>query len=215
MTQSDKTGVLCLFTRTPEAGRVKTRLIPALGEAGATKLYRDLLNTTLQTAVASGVDTIRLYCWPDIEHPFLRDCVKEFPIQLWVQEGEDLGERMNRALSQGLRDFDYALVLGCDCPSVTAKDLDLACDALADGLDLVLGPAVDGGYYLLGLTSPCDFLFRDMSWGTSSVLSETRRRVAAAGLEWSELPTYRDIDRPEDLVALNIEGRMNSTLQDV
>ena len=213
MTQPEKTGVLCLFTRTPKTGQVKTRLIPELGEVGATRLYRGLLKTSLQTACSSSVHTVRLYCWPEIDHPFLHECAEQFSVQLWLQEGDDLGERMNRALKQGLEEFDHALVLGCDCPSITPGDLDLACDRLTDDADLVLGPAMDGGYYLLGLSLPCDFLFDDMSWGTAAVLPETKRRIAACGLEWSELPTYRDIDRPEDLIVLEAAGRMNSILQ--
>jgi rSAM/selenodomain-associated transferase 1 len=194
-------GVLCIFTKTPLDGQVKTRLIPSVGEKQATNLYKDLLIRTLETASSSSVSRIRLYCTPTIEHPFLTESAEKFNIELCLQQGEDLGTRMCNALNEGLNEFDYALVLGCDCPWLSTADLEQACAGLSKANDLVLGPAKDGGYYLLGLRSPQDYLFENMHWGQAGVLAETRQRLQKAGQRWFELNEYQDIDRPEDLPA--------------
>jgi rSAM/selenodomain-associated transferase 1 len=122
-------------------------------------------------------------------------------VQLYLQEGDDLGARMFNALSEGLKEFAYAIVIGCDCPWLTREDLELASDSLTGDKDAVLGPAVDGGYYLLGLNSAQNSLFENIPWGSASVLPETRRRLAEAGISWHELMEHPDLDRPEDLKA--------------
>ncbi len=198
---SNKSGVLCVFTKVPVPGMVKTRLIPVLGKTKTTELYQTLLTGTLKTACASAVDKVRLYCTPSIDHPVLRECVDDFGIELRLQQGEDLGARMCNALAAGLNEFDYALVLGCDCPWLRTVDLNLASTCLATENELVLGPASDGGYYLLGSSSRQDFLFEKMPWGTSVVLQETRQRLAAAAIDWFELPEYPDLDDVDDLPA--------------
>lgn len=197
-----KRGVLCIFTKTPLAGQVKTRLVPVLGAEGAAELYRQLLSRTLQTARASVIDCVRLYCTPTTDHPLLQDYAQGFDIELRLQAGAGLGAKMAAALAEGLAEFDYALVLGCDIPALRPADLDLACEYLASGTDVVLGPATDGGYYLLGVLAPQPGLFRNMAWGSPGVLVETRRRLSAAALHWRELPEYTDIDLPGDLPAL-------------
>ncbi|MBT4889419.1 MAG: DUF2064 domain-containing protein, partial [Rhodospirillales bacterium] len=103
----------------------------------------------------------------------------------------------------GLKEFSCAVVIGCDCPWLTLDDLEQAYRRLTIDKEVVLGPASDGGYYLLGLSSPRPMLFENMSWGDSSVLNETRRRLSKAGLSWSELTEHPDLDRPEDLIAYN------------
>ena len=192
--------VLCIFTKSPIPGQVKTRLIPALGKEGACKLYEDLIINTLKLAMTIGFAEVRLYCTPSITHPFLKACADKFDVQLHLQEGDDLGARMDNALSDSLDKFDYALVIGCDCPWMKNEDLQQALMLLSTGQKVVLGPAADGGYYLLGLDSSMPFLFKNMRWGEPSVLSETKERLKNAGLSWSELDEHRDLDRPEDLI---------------
>lgn len=199
-----KEGVLCVFTKAPLVGQVKTRLIPVLGAEKATDLYRSLLAATLKIACSSTISTVQLHCSPDTSHAELRTYSKTYGIPLKSQTGENLGEKMNHALQEGLRDFDYALVIGCDCPWLRTEDLNEACRGLEKGQDVVLGPAKDGGYYLIGLTSAQPGLFKNMKWGTSLVLQETRQRLKKGGLEWSELPEYQDVDVPEDLTAYGV-----------
>ena len=198
---SKQNGVLCVFTKTPVAGKVKTRLVPALGEKKASELYRSLLTRTLTTACSSNIARVRLYCTPTTEHPFLLECANNFDVQLCLQQGDDLGARMCNALTEGLDEFAYALVIGCDCPWLTTRDLELAYTRLALDTEVVLGPATDGGYYLLGLRSPQKGLFEDMPWGGPTVLKETRQRLSAAAINWYELSEYPDLDSPEDLPA--------------
>ncbi len=194
-----KKGVLCVFSKAPVVGQVKTRLIPMLGPEQAADLYRSLLSGTLKTACSSNISAVQLYCSPDTSNTELRNYSSTYGMALQTQTGENLGEKMNHALQEGLREFDYALVLGCDCPWLSVDDLNTAYRHLEQGKDAVLGPAKDGGYYLLGLTSPQAELFTDMPWGTPLVLKETRLRMEKAGLDWFELPEYQDVDVPEDL----------------
>ncbi len=196
-----KHGVLCIFTKAPVPGKVKTRLIPALGEEKATELYINLLRRTLDTACASDRVDVRLYCTPTTTHPMLQECAQRVDVELCLQQGDELGARMCNALLDGLKEHDYALVLGCDCPWLKTEDLELAYDSLASQTEVVLGPAKDGGYYLLGLCTAQNYLFDNMPWGESTVLEETRRRLSLATIDWFELNEYADIDVPEDLPA--------------
>jgi uncharacterized protein len=200
---SNRQGVLCIFTKAPIVGNVKTRLIPALGETAATELYQQLLIGTLKTACSSDIAQVRLYCTPSITHPVLQDCARNYDIELYLQKGPDLGARMLQALSDSLCDFDYALVLGCDCPWLKVSDLNEAYTKLAEETEVVLGPAEDGGYYLLGLRSRQNHLFENMSWGKSNVLQETRVRLQTKNIDWYEINEYSDLDLPEDLPAYN------------
>ena len=192
---------MCVFTKAPVPGQVKTRLIPTLGEARATELYQTLLTRTLETACSSDIDQVRLYCTPTTDHPELIGYAKKFDIELWLQQGDDLGARMCKAMEDSLAEFDYALVLGCDCPWLKTEDLNLAYNKLASNKDVVLGPAEDGGYYLLGFRSSNKILFENMSWGGPDILQETRRRLRIAAIDWFEIAEYPDLDVPEDLPA--------------
>jgi len=191
---------LVIFTRLPRPGQAKTRLIPALGPEGAADLQRELTEATVATARRlreqdgtrvtvrfTDGDAAELATWlgPDLAY---RD-----------QGDGDLGTRMRLALAAALAEgADRAVVIGCDCPALDADGIGAAFAALADH-DLVLGPARDGGYYLLGLKRIEEQLFIDLPWGSPAVLETTRERAAAADLRTHELPVQDDIDTPEDL----------------
>lgn len=198
---NDIRAVLQIFGKPPLPGAVKTRLISALGAHGAADLYRRLLVHSLETASASGLSNIEFWVTDagDVSAKRLAD---RHGVSLHQQQGDDLGQRMSRALSTALARAKFALLMGCDCPSLTAADLRQAAGWLRSGADAVLGPACDGGYYLIGLRRPLVGLFDNMPWGTGEVLAITRRRLRHAGLMWHELPEYTDIDRPQDLAAL-------------
>lgn len=195
---SDARGILQIFSKPPRPGQVKQRLIPALGEAGATALYQKLLEHTLATACASGFAAVDLWC-TDSTDVAIRRLIAGYPVRMQQQHGQDLGQRMANALSQALAREQFAVLIGCDCPALTSNDLRRAAGWLRSGADAVLGPAMDGGYYLIALRRPILGLFTDIAWGTDRVLDETRARLRAAGVSWHELPQYTDIDRPEDL----------------
>jgi uncharacterized protein len=186
---------LIVFARAPAPGLVKRRLIPALGSAGAAALYRRLARTCLMHAIHAAPGEVELWCAPDVRHPFFDACRRELALTLHRQRGEDLGERMAAALRRGLP----ALLMGSDCPDLLPSDLQEAAAALAQGCDAVLGPALDGGYVLVGLSRYDALLFRDIPWGTDQVLEHTRARLHQLGWRWHELTPRADIDRPEDL----------------
>ena len=189
-----------VFAKAPAPGRVKTRLIPALGANGAAQLQRQLIARTLRTAIAAGLGTPELWCAPDPHAPFFAACAKEQDVSLRAQGDGDLGARMARALESALALGASGLLIGCDCPVLTPEYLRTAAAALAAGDDAVFGPAEDGGYVLIGVARrPAAGLFEDIAWGTATVMQETRRWLARGNWRWRELAPLWDVDRPEDL----------------
>lgn len=196
---------LILFTRFPEPGATKTRLIPALGPDGAAALQRQLTEKALRQA-----EDFRLQGNVELEIHF--EGGSPASMGQWLgqhifkpQAAGTIGERMEQAFSQAFACGMAAVVLiGTDCPGITADILRQAFQALR-GNDLVLGPALDGGYYLIGLSKPHPFLFHDIAWGTSAVLQQTLSQ--AQGLQVYQLPSLNDIDRPEDLHHFNYHPR--------
>ena len=179
---------LSIFARLPVPGTAKTRLIPALGEEGAARLYARLLSQTVAAARESGLAFELRVTGGEIAafHRLFGD-----DIAVVDQGGGDLGAKMARVQAP-------ALLIGSDCPGVTAPLLVAAARALEERR-VVLGPANDGGYYLIGFREPVPFLFEDMEWSTPQVLPETLRRLAARGWGPAILPELADIDTPEDL----------------
>lgn len=196
---SDGRCAVLVFTKTPIPGNVKSRLVPELGEARVTELYKSLIGRTLATAKRSGVGDTELWCWPTTDHPFLQECAAKFRIPLNTQQGDNLGERMHFAFDQQLPQYDQVLLIGCDCPVLTKHDLRTAVGNLRNGANVVLGPAEDGGYYLIGLRAACRDLFENIEWGGSSVLGTTRAIIDVLGLRCVELAERWDLDRPGDL----------------
>lgn len=134
-----------------------------------------------------------------MEHPFFSAAAASYGLVLQQQQGEGLGARMACAFRMALEDYRYALLIGCDCPSLTPDDLESALSALSQGCDCVLGPAEDGGYVLIGANRLYQPLFDDMPWGSPLVLAATRERIRQLRLRLHELPLQWDIDTPEDL----------------
>jgi len=191
-----------VFARAPTPGEAKTRLIPALGKAGAAALHRRLVRHCLRAARESRLGPVELWCAPDTGDPFFRECERRLGASLHPQGEGDLGARMRRAFESALARAQRAMLVGSDIPALSAQYLRDAEQALARGDDAVIGPAEDGGYALIGL-SRCDpELFRDIPWGGPEVLEETRRRLAVLSWRSSELPVLWDVDRPEDLERL-------------
>ncbi len=199
---------ILLFAKAPEPGRVKTRLIPAIGADAAAGLYRQLLEATVERIVASRLAPLECWCAPDSGHPVFDGLRARHRIDLRVQQGGDLGARMEAATTDALgRCGGPVLLVGGDCPGLDGGHLARALGALGEGDDAVIGPAEDGGYVLLGLRRSAPDLFRGMPWGTDQVLPETRRRLGLLGWRWSELAPLWDLDRPADLERYRSEGR--------
>ncbi len=194
--------LLLIFAKAPIPGQVKTRLQYQLGPLGCAKLHEQLTLTTLEMACSSRIAPVELWCTPDTTHPFFQHCLATFPITLKTQQGENLGSRLHNALTQTAEDCESTVIIGTDCPDMDSTYLESAFLALENSHDLVLGPAKDGGYVLIGTKQAESTLFTDINWGTDRVLAQTRAAVQLVEWSWTELPTLRDIDRPEDLVGL-------------
>ena len=194
-----RNAAVLVFTKAPVPGQVKTRLLSVMDAQRAAAIQAGLLQRTLETARASAADAIELWCTPTTHHPVLHDLERRFSLALRRQAGAGLGERMCSAMEQALARYRHVALVGSDCMDLAAADIDLALEQLAAGTDVVLGPALDGGYYLVGLSGLHPQLFTGIEWGTDRVLQDTRERVAQAGLKLFELPARRDLDRPGDL----------------
>lgn len=188
--------IVQVFAKAPVAGEVKTRLYPLLSFAQAADLHACLVAHTLAMTSTSGL-TVQL--WGSDEHVKLRDLAGKFKLPLFIQQGRQLGERMGYAAAQGLQIADAVIIIGSDCPALDSVYLDAAIAALKSH-PVVLGPAVDGGYVLIGLKQADPQVFADVDWGSGQVLEQTRRNLQRSATAWFELETLADIDRPEDLV---------------
>lgn len=191
--------VLMVFCKAPIPNQVKTRLIPTLSPEQACMLHQQLSLNALQMAMNTPLCPVQLWCSPAIDHDFFHSVANTFSVTLWQQQGNDLGERMHHAFCCALKTYSHALLIGCDCPSLTREDLEKAIDALKQSSDIVLGPAEDGGYVLMGLNHTQAKVFADIDWGTSDVLKQTHQQIHLLGLNLHELATQWDVDTPEDL----------------
>ena len=183
--------LLVIFARAPVYGRVKQRLAIKLGKAMALAIHNRLLEHTLDVADKSGI----LYKVYLSEEPKSK---QPFPYEL--QSGANLGERMNKALTAELEQYPRVCLIGSDCLALSVTDIAEAFTNL-DSADVVLGPANDGGYYLIGMKMPYPKLFSEITWGTSSVLADTLNKCTNSDLLVHQLRWLNDIDHPEDVPA--------------
>ncbi len=184
---------LIIMTKYPEPGQTKTRLIPALGAIGAAMLHRQLGAMTVAKLAKFS---------PEIHYAggsesLMQQWLGEFQ---FIPQGEgDLGDRMSQAFAYGFQSgCDRIVMIGTDCPAIDSPLIQTAFVALLQN-DLVLGPARDGGYYLIGLRSDYPSLFNGIIWSTATVLSETLTLADHYQISYELLPMLSDIDRPEDL----------------
>jgi rSAM/selenodomain-associated transferase 1 len=189
---------LLVFSKAPVPGQVKTRLIPLLGAEAAAELYADMLDETLDKVVTAGLCPVELWCTPDAQHACFRRCHDRYPLLLRQQGTGDLGSRMSQALHCALQEARHAVLIGADIPALGAADIDVALAALAAGTDVVLGPAADGGYYLIGMSVHYPGLFENVAWGSPQVLAMTLAQCGRDGLNWASLPEHADVDTPDD-----------------
>lgn len=187
---------LILFAKAPIAGKVKTRLGSHCSDQQAADIAERLMQASIQRACEAWPGKVYLSVWLDHEHPFFTKMLREYPIQILHQCDGDLGEKMRDALeSQGYP----AAVMGCDAPHVSLDSLQRAYRELAQGRS-VIGPALDGGYYLLGLAERADRLFRNKTWGQNEVFAQTLLSARHLELELYQLSALNDIDEWPDLL---------------
>ncbi|MBC6475884.1 MAG: TIGR04282 family arsenosugar biosynthesis glycosyltransferase [Hormoscilla sp. GM102CHS1] len=197
---------LIVFTRYPEPGKTKTRLIDALGKEGAANLHRQLAKHTLRQVkslvgwVSARDPTLEVY-FTGATEALMREWLGDNLVYHQQRNG-DLGARMAQAFDRAFNTGAVRVaIIGTDCPSIDAKLLLYAFEQL-HSTDLVLGPAADGGYYLIGLGRMVPELFTGIDWGTSRVLAQTLAQAQRLNLSLCQLPVLADIDRPSDLSSL-------------
>ncbi len=193
---------IAILAKAPIAGAAKTRLIPTIGAHAAAVLQERLTERAVTTALAANVGPVTLWCSPDSTHSTFVQLVTRLHITLKPQPQGDLGERMLAATTASNRPV---LVIGTDCPALTEIHLRGAASALREGIDVILIPAEDGGYVLIGTRTPQPALFADIPWGTKTVLAETRARIIAQRLMLAEQPPLWDVDTEADLARLERE----------
>jgi len=181
---------LAVFLKAPRLGTVKTRLASEIGGRQALRLYRVMVARTLASVRRTDLDAT-LWFTPQDAGPEMR---------FWLGDGWDLRPQASGDLGARLLAAGHAvplgrpwIAIGVDCPRLTGELLQGAVDVILSG-SVVLGPATDGGYYLVGGTTPLPELFTGMPWGTDRVLDETRARLERAGAPWRELPELPDVD---------------------
>jgi rSAM/selenodomain-associated transferase 1 len=178
---------IIIFVKAPRPGFVKTRLAAAIGNEAACDAYRQLAETVLANLAPLAHAELR-FTPDDAENeitPWLSDGWTARP-----QGNGDLGKRMHRAFSEA---NGPAIIIGSDCPEVKISDLQAAAEALQTQ-DAVLGPAKDGGYWLIGLNAPCPALFDGIEWSTETVLQTTLEKADKAGLTVKLLRELADVD---------------------
>ena len=195
---------LIIFTRYPEPGKTKTRLIPALGDVGAANLHKQMTEHTIFQ-----VKELQKITRVSVEVRFTGGNLEK--MQNWLghdlgyqfQSEGDLGARMAESFINAFNQkVQQVIIIGTDCPDLNSQILTTAFEKL-EVFNLVLGPALDGGYYLIGLQQPIAELFMNISWGTAQVFAKTVEIAQKLNLSIGYLQPLADIDRPEDLTALS------------
>ena len=189
--------MIVIVAKKPEPGRVKTRLCPPLTPPQTARLAEAFLRETVQLA-RSALQDIAIGFSPDDTVNWFET---EFPhVTLLPQGTGDLGHRMAHLFVQAFAtESEPVILVGADTPQLSPQRLTEAAAELEGDTDLVLGPAADGGYYLVGLKSPTPELFRNIDWGSATVLRQTVERANTLGLQVALLREERDIDEPADL----------------
>lgn len=216
---SDKQLIL-IFSKSPELGKVKTRLVPALGEQGALELYKRMLAAVLELCQRIPYET-ELWVQGDVHNEFILEVQQGFPLnpqfKVRKQQGSDLGLSLSHAFGEAFKSHQQVVVIGGDCISLDKDYLNKAFQVLSKH-DLVIGPAEDGGYVLLGLRSSETVLaiyprlFQGIEWGRSGVCEQTLIIADDLSLSYVILETRWDIDNKEDLERISADPRFTKLL---
>ena len=189
---------LILFLKYPEKGKVKTRLAKDIGKEKALLIYKKLVSKLLNQLDINNYD-ISIYYFPENKKNEVKKWINLPDIEYLPQYGDNLGARMLNAFKDSVS-LKYAktVIIGTDCLEITNSLLSQSFDLLDDS-DLVLGPATDGGYYLIGLKAVVETIFQDIHWSTEKVLKQTINKAKEIKLSYKLLDFNNDIDTLEDL----------------
>ena len=190
---------LALFAKAPLLGQTKTRLAGVLNPQGALAAHCELVEHALgQLSAVIGQSNVQVELWVGADHPVARQWARTFGVPINLQRGYDLGDRMHHALVDQLsRGADFAAVMGSDCPQLDAEYLNWVAQSASEA-DVVIAPAEDGGYGLIGMAASQPQLFADMPWGSNVVFEETLRRAHESKLRVAVGEQIWDVDCPED-----------------
>lgn len=191
-----------VFIKNPILGKVKTRLAATIGDENALTIYKQLISKTQN--ILQDIDASCYIYYSDYYE------IDNWPRTMFkmVQNGNDLGLRMKHAFHEiSSRNYDQIIIIGSDCydlkPSIIEKGFDLL-----DDMDVVIGPSLDGGYYLLGMNTFHPTLFQEIEWSTEFVCEQTIQQITKAGLNYQRLPLLNDIDTEEDLKKTKLYGNL-------
>ncbi len=185
--------LLLIFIKNPELGKAKTRVAKTTGDEAALRIYMELLDITRNVTLAVKADRFLFYsqhvdegdAWPNDQ--FIKK----------LQDGEDLGERMAHAFEKGFQQHQKVVIIGSDCAALSPYIINMAFEKL-DEKDFVLGPATDGGYYLLGMNTFEPSVFENIDWSTEKVATQTIHKMLSLKKSIFLLPELTDIDKEQD-----------------
>ncbi len=195
-------GRIIVFAKAPVSGEVKTRLHGVLSPQRCAELQSTLIAHTLHTTTSTSLCPVELWS-SDAKSAHSVDSGKQYGLAVQQQQSGDLGQRMQHAFSVAFKQASYVLLIGCDCPALNPAHLQQCLQILQEKqAPIVLIPAEDGGYVLIGLRSEQGELFQDVGWGSNQVLAQTRKKIEQLRLRHVELDALWDLDRPQDLARL-------------
>ncbi len=190
--------LILIFSKAPVVNQVKTRLMTDLTAQQAVDVHVDLTDNTLRLVSSSHIAPIELWCSPDSGHDYFKQCVDKYDVSLHQQGEGSLGDKMHHAICSGLERAQQVVLIGTDCPSFEVQDFEQAFQALTEGTEIALGPAEDGGYVLIGMSQPHQYLFQDIDWSSQRVLSQTKLKIKELALSHFETKKQWDVDSFED-----------------
>ena len=205
---------LILFAKDPVAGQVKTRLSSLLDNSTTLNLYHHFLSDSIEKVCSVAEADRFIGIASNSQTGYFEDVSRRRSVQLFVQEGDNLGERMRRAFEERFKEgYERVVIIGADSPTLPTAYIE---QALQSQKEVVIGPSTDGGYYLIGMQGKVTDVFEGVSWGTDQVLSETLDVLKGQRAEAELLPVWYDVDLPEDLRFLktHLEWMVHSGLQE-
>ncbi|MDH5789874.1 MAG: TIGR04282 family arsenosugar biosynthesis glycosyltransferase [Nitrospinota bacterium] len=205
---------LILFAKDPVAGQVKTRLSSLLDNSTTLNLYHHFLSDSIEKVCSVAEADRFIGIASNSQTGYFEDVSRRRSVQLFVQEGDNLGERMRRAFEERFKEgYERVVIIGADSPTLPTAYIE---QALQSKKEVVIGPSTDGGYYLIGMQGKVTDVFEGVSWGTDQVLSETLDVLKGQRAEAELLPVWYDVDLPEDLRFLktHLEWMVHSGLQE-